>query len=40
MVNMLQCASMALKKEKKRKSIMLLFLCVFGGLEGYDERSR
>jgi hypothetical protein len=33
---------MVLKKEKKRKeSIMFLFfLCVFGGLAGYDEGSR
>jgi len=33
---------MALKKEKKRKesTMFLFFLCVFGGLVGYDEGSR
>jgi hypothetical protein len=35
-----QCASMALKKENKIKSNMYLFLCVFGGLVGYDEGGR
>jgi hypothetical protein len=31
---------MALKKENKIKSIMFIFLCVIGGLVGYDEGSR
>jgi hypothetical protein len=31
---------MALKIDKKIKSTMFLFLCVFGGLVGYDEGSR
>jgi hypothetical protein len=31
---------MALKKENKIKYTMFLFLCVFGGLAGYDKGSR
>ncbi len=37
---LLGCVSTALKKEKKIKSTMFLFLCVFGGLARYDEGSR
>jgi hypothetical protein len=35
-----QRASTTLKKENKIKSAMFLFLNVFGGVVGYEERSR